>query len=148
MKTELSITNRLANVEPDIALDAVYKALTKIYENKGAKGISKSHRYLNKQRHELRSSKRPTGFSTKHSVVGAQQRKEKSLRTNSTLLASRILREIETAEKRPIREISSLQIGRYAGALVGFTQDQMLARTKTDRDSIEKVKRELASVEL
>lgn len=148
MKAELIIGNRLKQADADIALDAVYKALTMIYENKDA-AAQVAERKPKKLSSKLNKPPRIAPFIgqiRERGAVRGYRVKRKAVPSDATHLASIILVEIEANENRPISSISPSRLGKYTGVLSNFAKSQMLSSVKTDHASIEKVKRELASV--
>lgn len=148
MKAELIIGSRLKQADADIALDAVYKALTMIYENKDA-AVQVAERKPKKSPSKLNKRPRIASFARQVRVSDGERIysvKRKAASNDSAHLASIILGDIEANENRPISSISLSRLGKYTGVLSNFAKSQMLSSVKTDHASIEKVKQELASV--
>jgi len=133
----------LDNVKPDVALDAVHKALIRLYALNGTNAAETKvlPRRRRVSKGVIRTSKLPSS-SRGFTFAGEQI----SGNTQSSRLASSILAEIQSAEGRAIQDLSREQLNRYTGVLSGLVEKKMQIGSAIDRESVKAVRHKLEAV--
>lgn len=142
----------LDKVKPDVALEAVHKALIRLYELNGMDVAEPkvSHKVLesadNIQRGAPKAKKgTPTSVSNrKLKLTSSAKQLPKS--TQAARLASSILLDIQSAEGRPIQTLSRGKLSQYTGVLSGLVQKKIQVGSVTDLASVEQVREKLKAV--
>jgi len=149
MNINLSSINELEKVEPNVALDAVYQAVKKLYENKAVTPNRENTFIRRKQRNEvINKFERGLGVSAKkhglHRV--ALNVKRTTSHNPSTRLATAILAEIQTREGESIQTLSQFKRTIYTNELSNFAQRKMTRNVILDQNSVDETKRQLDKV--